>query len=143
MDEELRRRLELEHIRLIRKPIEDQVFASDEPITTLRHIFKGVEDTVLEYNAEYVTEPVRGLIAEWKDPDGFLVRDGKGNSIELQLAADRRSILQVQNPTGKTKAIALSAQLDGHVCLEDLSGHAKVMSKVAGEILIDLLFPEP
>jgi hypothetical protein len=46
-----------------RKPIEDQVFASDEPITTLRHIFKGVEDTVLEYNAEYVTEPVSGLIA--------------------------------------------------------------------------------
>ena len=143
MDEELRRRLELEHIRLARKPIEDQVFATDEPIKTLQHIFKGIEDTVFEYNAEYVTDPGSALIAGWKDPDGFWVRDDKGNSIELQLSADRRSITQVQYPTKKTKAILLCAQLDGHVFLEDPSGQAKVMSKVAGEILIDLLFPEP
>lgn len=103
MDEELRRRLELEHVRLARKPIEDQVFATDEPIKTLRHIFKGMEDTVLEYNAEYATEPGSALHAEWKDPDEFLVSDGKGNSIELQLAADRRSITQVQYPRGKRK----------------------------------------
>ena len=142
MDEELRRRLEAEKVRLARKVIEDRVFATDEPIKMISHIFKGVQDTVDEYNAEYVTEPDKTLIAEWNDPDGFSVRDGKGNRIELQLAPDRRSLKQVQYPTRKTTVLPVSAHLDGHVFLDDPAGEAKPVTKVAGEILTDLLFPK-
>jgi hypothetical protein len=142
MDEELRHRLEAENVRLARKVVEDRVFATDEPIKTVHHIFKGVQDTVEEYNAEYVAEPAKGLIVEWKDPEGFSVRDGEGNCIELRLAPDRRSLTQVQYPTGKVITMPLSAHLDGHVFLDDSAGEAKPVTKVAGEILMDLLFPK-
>ena|SRR5579864_8601716 len=142
MDEELPGRLEAENVRLAWKVIEDRVFATDEPINMLRHVFKGVQDTVEEYNAEYVAEPDKTLIAEWNDPDGFSVRHGEGNRIELQLAPDRRSLRQVQYPTRKATAMPLFAHLDGHVFLDDPAGEAKPVSKVAGEILMDLLFPK-